>query len=213
MRRATGFLFFEEPQEAVIGRRLDFAESRRVGDLGEDEAAVGPTLLVKGPKSAEIGIAVRVAVQDEHALGRIFSCGAWKQFGQRQAEGAGRAERLGLDRVIEREAAVPVAERFADLFAAVTGEEHRAFETGLDQLVQQVGQKRLALDFGENLGPIADDAAQSRAEPAGKNRTDHTRHAAFSASTVGQGASLPLPAENIPRIGKLAACPTFRPRS
>ncbi len=68
----------------MIGRRFNFAESRGVGNLREDEAAVGPALPVKRSKSAEIGIAVRVAVQDEYALGRIFSCGRRKQLGQRQ---------------------------------------------------------------------------------------------------------------------------------
>ncbi len=123
---------------------------------------------------------------------------------------------LGLDRVIECERAIPIAERLADLLAAVTRQQHDALKAGLGQLVEQVSEKRLAKHFGEDFGPIADDAAQPRAEPAGKNRTDHLRHAAPSASAVGQAASLPLHAEKIPRSGKLAtrlsspksACPT-----
>ena len=99
-------------------------------------------------------------------------------MGSAEPQRAGRAERLRLDRVVERERPIPLAERFADLFAAVTSEKHDAVEAGLGQLVEQMGQKRLAKHFGEDFGSIADDAAQPRAEATGKNRTDHLRHAA-----------------------------------
>ena len=114
-----------------------------------------------GEKGCQVDLAIRIAVEDEEGR-RGYGVGS-------QPQPAAGAERCRLVGVADPHAPELVPESFLDLRREVAGAENRSLGTGRDQLLEEEGEERAAVDLRQHLRPIADDRLQPRADPSGED--------------------------------------------
>ncbi len=144
----------EEALDPTVVREPDEPVAARIGNRGQQDRRLRARRAVEAHELREIGLAQRVAVQREEAPLELASG---------EGDRAAGSERLVLDRVLECEALVPLAERRLNLVGQVSARDDPALDAVPREVLERVGEERpvderehvLARPVGERPEPRA----------------------------------------------------------
>ena len=141
--------------------------SARIGDRREQDRRLGAGRAMERHQLAEVGLAQRVAVEREEAL---------VELAPGEADRSPGAERLVLDRVVERQAVVVGAEARLDLIRQVPARDDGMLDAVPSEMLERIGEERPVDERQHVLARAIGERSEPRALPSDEDdrRKAHT---------------------------------------
>ena len=152
-----GSRLLEEGLDAAVRSRANEAVTARVGDGGQQDRRPRAGRAMERDHLAEICLAERVTVEREEAS---------VELAPGESNRTARPQRLALDPVLERHAAMAIAERRLDLVGEVAARDDRAVDTVPREMLERIREKRTVDERQHVLARAVGERSKPRALPA-----------------------------------------------